>query len=171
MEQNIIESLQSLQLTKEKEEDISISSASIPKVVKECSLSLFGRLLSDQKQNLWALKSTLRSVWKRGSDLQIIEVGNNTLQFKFSSLYQMEWVEKSGPWNFDNNLLLLCRWRKGLTLANISFAHSPFWVQIWGFAFWEYDRWGGEGDWKQTWPFHWSGQVVLVRRSSQIYAS
>ena len=108
MEQNIIESLQSLQLTKEEEEDISISSASIPKVVEECSLSLFGRLLSDRKQNLRALKSTLRSVWKMGSGLRIIEVGNNTLQFKFSSLYQMEWVEKSGPWNFDNNLILLC---------------------------------------------------------------
>ena len=79
MEQNIIESLQSLQLTKKEEEDISISSASIPKVVEECLLSLFGCLLSDQKQNLRALKSTLRSAWKRGSDLQIIEVGNNTL--------------------------------------------------------------------------------------------
>lgn len=126
MEQNIIESHRSLQLTKEEEEDISISSANIPKVVEECSLSIFGRLLLDRKQNLLALKSTLRSMWKMGSDLRIIEVGNNTLQFKFSSRYQMEWVEKSGPWNFDNNLLLLCRWRKGLMLANISFTHSPF---------------------------------------------
>ena len=64
MEQNIIESLQSLQLTKEEEEDnILISSASIPKVVEESSLSLFGRPLSDRKQNLRALKSTLRSMW------------------------------------------------------------------------------------------------------------
>ena len=47
----------------------------------------------------------------------------------------MEWVEKSEPWNFDNNLFLLCRLRKGLTLANISFTHSPFWVQTWGLPF------------------------------------
>ena len=84
---------------------------------------------------LEALKSTLRLVWKMGSDLRIVEVGNNTLQFKFSSRYQMKWVEKSGPWNFDNNLLLLCRWKNGLTLANISFTHSPFWVQVWGLPF------------------------------------
>ncbi|KAK9983959.1 hypothetical protein SO802_033484 [Lithocarpus litseifolius] len=70
-----------------------------------------------------------------GSDLRIVEVGNNILQFKFSSRCQLEWVEKSGPWNFDNNLLLLCRWRKGLTSKNISFSHSPFWVQIWGLPF------------------------------------
>nr|POE85002.1 hypothetical protein CFP56_63880 [Quercus suber] len=34
-----------------------------------------------------------------------------------------------------NNLLLLCRWRKGLMSKNISFSHSPFWVQIWGLLF------------------------------------
>ena len=44
-------------------------------------------------------------------------------------------MEKSGPWNFDNNLLLLCRWKKGLTSKNISFSSSPFWVQIWGLPF------------------------------------
>ena len=45
------------------------------------------------------------------------------------------WVERCGPWNFDNKLLLLCRWKKGLTSTNISFTHSPFWVQIWGLPF------------------------------------
>ena len=47
----------------------------------------------------------------------------------------MEWVEKNGPWNFDNNLLLLCRWRKGLLVSNLTFIHSPFWIQIWGLSF------------------------------------
>ena len=70
-----------------------------------------------------------------GPDLRIVEVGNGVLQFKFNSKHQMEWVEKNGPWNFDNNLLLLCRWRKGLKAANIIFSHSPFWVQVWGVPF------------------------------------
>ena len=70
-----------------------------------------------------------------GSDLRIVEVGNNVWQFKFGSLCQLEWVERSGPWNFENNLLLLCQWRKGLTALNISFTHAPFWVQVWGLPF------------------------------------
>ena len=70
-----------------------------------------------------------------GSDLRIVDIGNDILQFKFSSKYQMEWVEKNGLWNFDNNLLLLCRWRKGLSAANIVFSHLPFWVQVWGVPF------------------------------------
>ena len=50
-------------------------------------------------------------------------------------MFQLDWVERSGFWNFDNNLLLLCRWRKGLTSTNISFSHSPFWVQVWWLPF------------------------------------
>ena len=103
--------------------------------MEECHLSLFEKLLYDHQQNQCALKSTLQSVWKMGSDLRIVDIGNDILQFKFSSKYQMEWVEKNGLWNFDNNLLLLCRWRKGLSATNIVFSHLPFWVQVWGVPF------------------------------------
>ena len=126
----MIEELQNLCLTKEEEEEITITTKNRADLLEECALSLFGRLLSERNQNIRALKSTLKSAWKMGSDLQIVEVGNNVLQFKFNSEYQMQWVERNGPWNFENNLLLLCRWRKGLSASNIVFTHSPFWVQI-----------------------------------------
>ncbi|XP_030958845.1 uncharacterized protein LOC115980765 [Quercus lobata] len=135
MEQVVIDGLQHLQLTKEEEEEISISTASSSNLLEEFKLSLFGRLLADRNQNMRAFKSTLRSVWKMGSDLRIVDVGKNIFQFKFSLSYQLEWVERNGPWNFDNNLLLLCRWRKGLSVTNISFTHSPLWIQVWGLPF------------------------------------
>uniref|UniRef100_A0A7N2QXN1 DUF4283 domain-containing protein n=1 Tax=Quercus lobata TaxID=97700 RepID=A0A7N2QXN1_QUELO len=115
--------------------NISISTTSKSELLEKCALSLFGRLLADRNQNLRALKSTLKSAWKLGSDLRIVDVGKNIFQFKFNSKYQMEWVERNGPWNFDNNLLLMCRWKKGLSVTNISFTHSPFWVQVWGLLF------------------------------------
>ena len=135
MEQEVVSSLQKLSLTKEKETEISITAHSRADLLEECSLSLFGRLLLDRQQNQRALTSTLRAAWKMGSNLRIIEVGNKTFQFKFSSRYQMEWVKNSGPWNFENNLLLLCKWKKGLASENIVFTHSPFWVQLWGLPF------------------------------------
>ena len=70
-----------------------------------------------------------------GLDLRIVDVGDNVLQFKFNSMFQLEWVERNGPWNFENNLLLLSRWRKGLTSANLVFTHAPFWIQVWGLPF------------------------------------
>lgn len=131
----MVEGLHNLRLTKEEEEEITITTKSRADLLEECNLSLFGRLLTDRHQNQRALKNTLRSAWKMGSDLQIVEVGNNILQFKFNSEFQLQWVERNGPWNFENNLLLLCRWRKGLSASNINFTHSPFWVQIWGLPF------------------------------------
>ena len=130
MEQVILDGLQNLQLTREEEEGIQLSNPCRVEWLEEYHLNLFGKLLSDRKQNQRALKSTLRSAWRMGLDLRIVEVGNGILQFKFNLKHQLEWVEKNGPWNFDNNLLLLCRWRKGLTATNISFSHSPFWVQV-----------------------------------------
>ena len=47
----------------------------------------------------------------------------------------MRWVEANGPWNFENNLLLLKSWERGMIANNISFTHSLFWLQIWGLPF------------------------------------
>lgn len=81
MEQSVVDSLQNLKLTKEEEEEIAITTRSRIELLEECSLSLFGKLLSNRNQNQRALKSTLRLVWTMGSDLQIVDVGNNILQF------------------------------------------------------------------------------------------
>ena len=85
MEQSVVEGLHNLCLTKEEEEEITIITKSRIDLLEECALSLFGRLLTDRHQNLRALKNTLKSAWKMGSDLQIVEVGNSVLQFKFNS--------------------------------------------------------------------------------------
>ena len=97
MDQSILYSLQNLQLTKEEEEAIPITITNNSNLLEECSLSLFGRFLSDRQQNLRALKNTLRSAWKMVSNVRIVEVGNNILQFKFSSKHQLDWVERCGP--------------------------------------------------------------------------
>ncbi|KAL0012232.1 hypothetical protein SO802_007340 [Lithocarpus litseifolius] len=135
MEHSVVERFLNLRLTKEEEEEISITTKSRVDLLEECSLSYFGRLLTDRHQSQRALKNTLRSAWKMRSDLQIVEVGNKILQFKFNSEFQLQWVERNGLWNFENNLLPLCKWRKGLSVSNIVFTHSPFWVQIWGLPF------------------------------------
>nr|POF08450.1 hypothetical protein CFP56_40514 [Quercus suber] len=106
MDNTVVEGLSNLCLTKEEEEEISIKSRCKSDLLEECSLSLFGHLLADRNQNSRALKNTLRMAWKMGSDLQIVDVGSGIMQ-----------------------------WQRGLFATNISFTHSPFWVQIWGLPF------------------------------------
>ena len=83
----MVDGLLNLRLTRKEEEEITITTRCRSDLLGECNLSLFGHLLLDRHQNQRALKSTLRSAWKMGSDLQIVDVGNNVLQFNFSSEY------------------------------------------------------------------------------------
>lgn len=69
MEQSVVEGLLNLCLTKEEEEEIPITTKSRADLLEKCSLSLFGHLLTDRHQNQRTLKSTLKSAWKKGSDL------------------------------------------------------------------------------------------------------
>lgn len=110
---------------KDKEMEIPVTTMNRSDLIEECALSLFGKLLSDRHQNQQASKTTLKAAWKMGSDPRIVDVGKDIFQFKFTLEYQMERMEGNNPWNFDNNLLLLCRWRKGLSISIIDFTHSP----------------------------------------------
>ena len=47
----------------------------------------------------------------------------------------MVWIIQDGPWSFDNQLLLLRQWQKGMTVENIKLEHASLWIQIWGAPF------------------------------------
>ena len=64
-----------------------------------------------------------------------MEVGEGILQFKFSLETQLKWVVDNRPWCFDNHLLVLQQWEKGLSLINVSFPSIQLWVQVWGLPF------------------------------------
>ena len=64
-----------------------------------------------------------------------MEVGEGLLQFKLSLETQLKWVVDNGPWCFDNHLLVLRRWDKGLLALNVSFPSIQLWVQVWGLPF------------------------------------
>ena len=51
--------------------------------------------------------------------MHITEVGLNLFQFKFQSEFDMSKVLRGGHWSFDNQLLLLQRWQKGMMVGNI----------------------------------------------------
>ncbi|KAL0005149.1 hypothetical protein SO802_012710 [Lithocarpus litseifolius] len=45
---------------------------------------------------------------------------------------QLLWVLNNDPWCFDDNLLVLQRWEKGMTATSVTFSLLPTWVQVWG---------------------------------------
>ncbi|XP_075674929.1 uncharacterized protein At4g02000-like [Castanea sativa] len=91
------------------------------KILEEFSLSLIGCFLTSKSINFRAAKNLIRSMWKLGDDLRIVEMGDEIFQFN--------------PWCFDNHLLALHRWEKGMTVRSVTFTHQPFWIQVWGLPF------------------------------------
>lgn len=99
-------------------------------ILEEYSLGLIGKFLTARPINCRVVKNLIRSMWKLGDDLKIVDVGDGLLQYKFSMESQLQWVWNNGLWCFDNQLLASRRWEKGMTVRSVRFTHLPFWVQV-----------------------------------------
>ncbi|KAK7823774.1 uncharacterized protein At4g02000 [Quercus suber] len=135
MDPDILDRIQRISLTAEEKTDIAVQQSHREKTIEECSLSLFGRLLTDKPYNQRAAKNLFRAVWKLGNDLKIIDVGNGVYQFRFKLESQLRWVADNGLWSFDNHLLVVRRWEKGMLAQNITYPSISLWVQVWGLPF------------------------------------
>lgn len=119
MAEDVINSIQHLKLTAEEEEEIQVSDESRLEEMDRCALSLIGKFLTSKSYNRKAAKNTLRKAWGLEKELQISEVGSNLFQFKFQSEYDLERILKGGPWCFDNQLLMLTRWKPSMSANNV----------------------------------------------------
>ena len=112
MDSDFIERIQNITLTEEEGEVITVGGTHRDKILEECSLSLLGRFLTTHSHNQGAAKSLIRSVWKMGSDLKIVDVGSGLFQFKFALESQLKWVIHNGPRSFENHPLVLRGWER-----------------------------------------------------------
>ena len=135
MAEDVTESMVSLKLTSEEEEDIQVSDEGRMDEINSCALSLIGKFLTCKPFNRKAAKNMLQRVWVLGKELQIFEVGINLFQFKFQSEYKLDRILRGGPWTFDNQLLMLTWSRTGMSANNVVLEHASLWVQIWGVPF------------------------------------
>lgn len=83
MAEDVIESMVSLKLTSEEEEDIQVPDEGRMDEIEGCALSLIGRILTCKPFNRKATKNMLQHAWGLDKELQISKVGINLFQFKF----------------------------------------------------------------------------------------
>ena len=121
MDSKVINRLKCINLIEEEGEVIKVRQRQREQILEEYSLNLLGKFHTTQPFNQWATNNFLRLAWKFGLELKIIEVGNGLYQFKFAMESQLQWVVNNGPWSFDNHLLLLRRWERGMTANSMTF--------------------------------------------------
>ena len=135
MAKDVVSGLEKMKQTKEEEETIKIADEGRKEEIESCSLSLIGKFLTCKPFNKKAAKTTLKKAWGLEDGVQIVEVCSNLFQFKFYTKFDLERILKGGPWTFDNQLLLLMKWRKGMNVDNVRLNQASLWVQIWGAPF------------------------------------
>ena len=124
----MINCLENMKLTADEEEMITISDEGHRIEIESCTMSLIGKFLTCKPFNKKVAKNTLRRAWGLEDKVQIVEVGSNLFQFKFDTEFDMERILKGGPWSFDNQLLMLTRWKKGMKVENVQLQHAALWV-------------------------------------------
>lgn len=130
MDPNILDYIKQISLMAEEMSNIAIQHNNRDKILEDCSLSLLGHFLTERPFNKRIAKNLLRASWKLGNDLKIVDVGDDIFQFRFKLKSQMEWVLNKGSWSFENRLLVVQRWERGLTTQIITFPTVVLWVQV-----------------------------------------
>ncbi|MCH98855.1 DUF4283 domain protein, partial [Trifolium medium] len=96
----------------------------------DLSLCLIGRFLSNRTIRMNAMKDTLSEVWTPGRGVAIKPIANMRYLFKFYHKIDKDRVEKGGPWNFENHMLVLNSVNPGDRFDSIPLNHMPMWVQV-----------------------------------------
>ena len=47
----------------------------------------------------------------------------------------MDRILRGEPWTFDNQVLMLIKWKLGMSASNVKFDLVSLWIQIWGAPF------------------------------------
>nr|XP_023873333.1 uncharacterized protein LOC111985919 [Quercus suber] len=135
MADDVTSILEKMKLTTEEEEVIEILEEGGKEGMDSCVLSLIGKFLTCRPFNRKVTITTLKRAWGLEEGVQMIEVGTNLFQLKFKTEFEMDRMLKGGPWSFDNQVLLLVRWKARMRADNVRFDSISLWVQIWGTPF------------------------------------
>ncbi|KAH9679913.1 CCHC-type domain-containing protein [Citrus sinensis] len=91
---------------------------------------LVGRFLTDKVINFVAMKNTMASLWRPGKGVCIKDLSPTLFLFQFFHEIDINRVLETGPWTFDQHILLVKRLEEDEQPQNIPLFTTSFWIQI-----------------------------------------
>ncbi|KAK6133887.1 hypothetical protein DH2020_032377 [Rehmannia glutinosa] len=119
-----------LQLEEEETGGLCLEGEEVEELNQDHRWCLIGRFLSDRLVNILVMKNTLASIWRPVKGVFIKDLGPNLFLFQFFHESDLSRVISSGPWTFDNQLLLTKRLSVGEQPSKVELFHTEIWVQI-----------------------------------------
>ncbi|CAN1275000.1 hypothetical protein LINPERPRIM_LOCUS15571 [Linum perenne] len=93
---------------------------------QEFALCDAGTLLTTRSYNFNAMKLRLSEVWQPGRGIQIVDLGNRLILFRFFHIIDLTWVLDAGPWNFNGHLLLIHKLEPGENPITVPLTSTKF---------------------------------------------
>nr|XP_027108780.1 uncharacterized protein LOC113728590 [Coffea arabica] len=129
--EHIEEVMRKFTLSANEKEGVCLGLEDLEKGVKECRLSLIGRVWGDRTANITGMRSFATNVWPQLKNVKITEIKVNMFQFIFESRKDIELVLSKRPWIYDGQPLVLLEWQADLEEKEQAFCRTLMWVQIW----------------------------------------
>ena len=117
-------------LSEEEKGVLAVSSQEVALSKDHAQFSILFKLQSTKDFNKKAFKSTIQKLWRGLHGVTIKEVGSNLFLAIFVREEDMKKVLDKSPWSFDRKLILLKRFHEDLSLGNVAFQYSPFWIRV-----------------------------------------
>ncbi|KAJ1394458.1 Zinc finger, CCHC-type [Sesbania bispinosa] len=94
--------------------------------------TLIGKIISRKLINKTTAKSMILKGWGALDKVSISDIGPNKFLFHFTDEDLMKKVIREAPWNVLGNHLSIQPWTPEMSIEEVSFNLSPFWIQIHG---------------------------------------
>nr|KYP68844.1 Uncharacterized protein At4g02000 family [Cajanus cajan] len=94
------------------------------------NLSLVGRFLSDRPIRTHIMKNRMASIWHPGKGVSISELKPGVFLFQFYHPLDLKRILDNGPWNFENNILIVSKIFEGDIPKDTPLNHIDVWVQV-----------------------------------------
>ncbi|KAJ8765399.1 hypothetical protein K2173_012096 [Erythroxylum novogranatense] len=91
---------------------------------------VIGRLLTEKIINFPIFKQIIASIWRPVKGMMIKDLGNNVFIFQFFHHLDMDRVLRDGPWNYQQQILLLRRLQPMENPRQVELVRLELWVQI-----------------------------------------
>lgn len=103
--------------------------------VEVCKRTLIGKLLASKIVNKGAMRSMLLRGWNLRCDVKIDDLEKNVFVFSFDEEEDCRKVLCERPWMINGALLMIQEWNQALSLDEVEWKFSPFWIQFHGLPF------------------------------------
>ncbi|KAE9465341.1 hypothetical protein C3L33_02748, partial [Rhododendron williamsianum] len=105
---------------------------------------LVGKIISIRKPHRQGVFNVINKAWRTRGNFSISIWRDSLYAFTFDLEEDLLKITNQAPWSVMGGLLVLARWNHDMTIEDLDFSHSPFWVQIHGLPLGQMNRKNGE---------------------------